>query len=311
VAIVVQETHYDPWGLELAGIGYLADPTLEDKFTYNGKEKVDDLALNWLDYGARNYDARLGRWWSVDPLADKMRRHSPYCYAFNNPMRFIDPDGMVPGDVFDQEGNKVATDNKDDKKIYVVTDKETLKGFKKTEAVDVVADAGQVTSAVALPSKEALREVSDVIDRTVANGGLREESSLVMNDGTVIRGETGPLPAVIDGVHTADTKLPSLPSGKTSADVQVTIHSHPTEVEEKGTMVYAQVATPSPQDRMTLKDYKTNIIVGRLGAPKLTRSQDGSLNVKHEPLGAAIYTNKFQPVIRITQSAINKIVQSQ
>jgi RHS repeat-associated protein len=95
-ALVVQETHYDPWGLELAGIGYLADPTLEDKFTYNGKEKVDDMALNWLEYGARNYDARLGRWWSVDPLADQMRRHSPYCYAFNNPPRFIDPDGMKP-----------------------------------------------------------------------------------------------------------------------------------------------------------------------------------------------------------------------
>jgi RHS repeat-associated protein len=95
-ALVVQETHYDPWGLELAGIGYIADATLEDKFTYNGKEKVDDMALNWLDYGARNYDARLGRWWSVDPLADQMRRHSPYCYAFNNPMRFIDPDGMKP-----------------------------------------------------------------------------------------------------------------------------------------------------------------------------------------------------------------------
>jgi RHS repeat-associated protein len=81
-------------GLELAGIGYLADATLEDKFTYNGKEKVDDLALNWLDYGARNYDARLGRWWSVDPLAGKFAPVSPYNYALNNPMSLIDPNGM-------------------------------------------------------------------------------------------------------------------------------------------------------------------------------------------------------------------------
>jgi RHS repeat-associated protein len=96
VAVVVQETHYDPWGLELAGIGYVADPTKEHKWTYNGKEKQDQFGLGWLDYGARHYQPDIARWGGVDPLAGKYVSLSPFCYTLNNPIRFVDHDGKDP-----------------------------------------------------------------------------------------------------------------------------------------------------------------------------------------------------------------------
>lgn len=61
---------------------------------------------------------------NIDPLAEQMRRHSPYNYAFNNPLRFVDPDGMKPEDWTDKDGNVVKGDALKDVKVYIFHDDE-------------------------------------------------------------------------------------------------------------------------------------------------------------------------------------------
>jgi RHS repeat-associated protein len=90
----LQENHYYPFGLEMEGT-WVAQTGTENAYQYNGKELNEDFGLNLHDYGARWYDGALGRWWSVDPLGEKTPRWSPYHYGFNNPLRFVDPTGML------------------------------------------------------------------------------------------------------------------------------------------------------------------------------------------------------------------------
>jgi RHS repeat-associated protein len=104
---IAQENFYYPFGGRISTLS--SDPislgSNKNRYMYNGKEFNDHMGLNWYDYGARFYDAQIARWHSVDPLAEKYYSISPFVYAANNPILFIDPDGRYI-EYFDNEANR-------------------------------------------------------------------------------------------------------------------------------------------------------------------------------------------------------------
>uniref|UniRef100_UPI001E299646 RHS repeat-associated core domain-containing protein n=1 Tax=Chryseobacterium sp. c4a TaxID=1573582 RepID=UPI001E299646 len=174
---ITDTNNYYPFGLNHVGGdkgllgGYL-------NYKYNGKELQE---TGMYDYGARFYMPDLGRWGVVDPLAEKMTRHSPYNYAFNNPLRFIDPDGRAPlTDYFGLSGNYLGTDGVNNGKVRVA-----LNSTEESRITSSIKD-GKVTlnsnaysdGLIDLPSDNLISSM-DVAYSNMEASGMNEQAIAV------------------------------------------------------------------------------------------------------------------------------------
>ena len=103
---IAEQNDYYPFGMQQRRGGYLQTTT--NKYKYNGKEQDKFGDFTTLDYGARFYDPAIARWNTVDPLAHLREWVSPYNFVQNNPIKRIDPNGML--DDWVERDNQVVWD---------------------------------------------------------------------------------------------------------------------------------------------------------------------------------------------------------
>ena len=128
-AVIVQQSDYYPYGMTHKP---QAVTTSDNRYLFNGKELQNNLLgginLDIYDYSSRYYDPQIGRFTTIDPRAEKYDSWSPYNYAANNPIKYIDQNGDTITIASDFKNSKewMTVSNKNRAKVYKRQDRDRL-----------------------------------------------------------------------------------------------------------------------------------------------------------------------------------------
>ncbi|MCC5932094.1 MAG: hypothetical protein JJU28_22805 [Cyclobacteriaceae bacterium] len=167
-----------------------------NKYLYQGKEYQDDIGLDIFDFHARAYDPIIVKTWQQDPMSNLYYSHSPYSWLKGNPLRYIDPTGMVIDDYYNRKGEFIYRDNKVTDNIMIVNETgEALASLVKdngTEDYQNVLESNSVGINEAKISEEAASKVfTDILDKMpdVDVGKLHNGKVSIYNGGSAPGGD--------------------------------------------------------------------------------------------------------------------------
>ena len=179
------------------------DGSYDNPFKFNAKELDEDTGLYY--YGARYYNPRLSIWYGADPLTEKMPSWSPFAYAFDNPVRFTDPDGRMPmpPDII----TKVLSKNV---KTYSSGTKYVSRDLSMTMTVLIYNPEGLNLSKAGFKSQGVIgwKEFQGQASRSLQNGKLQQDDNIknlsivykVINDAKDIKGTANVMTITSKGV---------------------------------------------------------------------------------------------------------------
>jgi len=311
---VLEENNYYPFGLKHGGYNQLAGNTAY-QYKYNGKELQTETGM--YDYGARFYMPDIGRWGVVDPLAEKMRRWSSYNYAFDNPIRYIDPDGRAPfGDFFGTSGKYLGSDGIKDGKIYISQgNKSNFLTASKQEIAGGIKTLGAISTALKLTNSPSGHIIS-----SDSKGGLHEVRADIDLAGNKTSFTTGGKVTISGGMANGEVNgfdVINQHGIKNKVKSDIVLHTHPTGtiVESAGRegqfTSYTFTSTePSGADKTDFAKRDTNIIAGNIERNTVQVNADGTFSDPNNKQGAVFYDKSGNQTMTIEISTINKILSN-